>query len=879
MSAPKILVVEDEGLTAMELQRKLRSWGYDVPTFALSRKDAIKKADEIKPDLILMDIMLKGEGDGIDAAKEILVKFDLPVIYLTGHEDKGILERAMKSGAYDYLIKPFEENELHSTIERALYSHNIRKKLIESGKWFEKSLKKSGKALIVADSDGQIRFMNKNAEDFTGWRINETSSKDLIEIFNIKIDKKKVLNPLKELIMDINSAGISKNAVLIARDKKEILIDYSATPIRNDKGDLVGITIIFQDVTKLKKAEKSLIVSEKRFKSIYSSAPIAIEMYDNDGNLILANKASLDLFGVSDISELKKFNLFEDFKLEEKEKNRLIKKETIKYEIEFNFQTFKKTRSYKTTKSGIIYLEVIISPLSIEDESLNGYIVQFHDITRHRVMEESLVKGNRIQKGLLESISDVFFALDKDLKCIYWNKATETLTDVSSDDAVGKSLYELFPEVKGKRVEELYLRVLKTQEPKSIVKKFELDGNEYFFKIEAYPSYYGVSVVVKDITDSKSTEEFLKKSEELYKSVVEDQTDLICRFTPDGTVTFVNEAYCNYFGKGAIGNSFMLFAPGEDQYKLKRFLKFFSRENPVKVIENSKTMPDGIQWWQWFNKALFDQQGHITEFQAVGRDITEYKRIEEILTKKNQELKTKIKDKSNELIKARETIKSEINKFKKLEKESESSIRDKDLLIDEIRNRVKQNMQMISSLTSLHSGYIQDQIMKKFRDSQNQIKSIALVYENLYQTKDLKSIDLSEFIKTLTDDLLRSYGTGKDSVKSIINIKNIILDIDTAITCGLIITELFTNSLNHAFPKGQKGNIKIEVISEDNGFKLIVADNGIGLPKNIDVQNSETLGFQLINTLVMEINGKIKVDRSAGTKFIITFESPKIKEI
>lgn len=143
MAGERILVVEDEGLTAMELQRKLKFWGYDVPTFAFSRREAVKKAEEIKPDLILMDIILKGEGDGIDAVKEIRDNIDVPVIYLTAYSDETTLERAEVTEPYGFIIKPFEEKELHESIGKALHKHGIVLKLKENGEWLDKKLKNS----------------------------------------------------------------------------------------------------------------------------------------------------------------------------------------------------------------------------------------------------------------------------------------------------------------------------------------------------------------------------------------------------------------------------------------------------------------------------------------------------------------------------------------------------------------------------------------------------------------------------------------------------------------------------------------------------------------------------------------------------------------
>ena len=187
MTEANILVVDDEGITAMELQQKLKFWGYEVPTFAFSRKEAVKKAKKIKPDLILMDIVLKGEGDGIDAVTEIKNIFDVPIIYLTAYSDKQTMKRANITEPYDYIIKPFDDNELHESIERALYKHKIEKTLKEAGEWLDKNLKESGGAVIVTNKEGQIKFINQNAQLITGFTKEEAYIRDLSEVFNIRI--------------------------------------------------------------------------------------------------------------------------------------------------------------------------------------------------------------------------------------------------------------------------------------------------------------------------------------------------------------------------------------------------------------------------------------------------------------------------------------------------------------------------------------------------------------------------------------------------------------------------------------------------------------------------------------------------------------------
>ena len=168
MPKPTILVVEDEGLVASSIQNMLNNLGYDAPEFVLSGEKAIHKAGKIQPDLILMDIKLKGKMDGVEAAAIIKERFDIPVVYLTAFADEETLQRAKITEPFGYLLKPFEEQDLQSTIEMALYKCKMEQKLKEREYWFSTVLHSIGDAVIATDKKGKVNFMNFLAEFLIG---------------------------------------------------------------------------------------------------------------------------------------------------------------------------------------------------------------------------------------------------------------------------------------------------------------------------------------------------------------------------------------------------------------------------------------------------------------------------------------------------------------------------------------------------------------------------------------------------------------------------------------------------------------------------------------------------------------------------------------
>ncbi len=242
------------------------------------------------------------------------------------------------------------------------------------------------------------------------------------------------------------------------------------------------------------------------------------------------------------------------------------------------------------------------------------------------------------------------------------------------------------------------------------------------------------------------------------------------------------------------------------------------------------------------------------------------------------ELSMKAIRNSDGSVKYLEGFMKDITKRKKAENEIKTSLKDKEVLLKEIHHRVKNNLQIISSLLDLQANYVNDEeAVNVLQESQNRVKSMATIHEMLYQSADLASINFSNYIQTLVRDLFYSYGA--ENIESIIKVDHIFLNIETAIPCGLIVSELVSNSLKYAFPHNRKGEIFISIHSHNEEFELIISDNGIGLPENLNFKDiKSSLGLRLVNMLVKQLEGSIELDRTNGTKFCIKFKELKYKK-
>ena len=218
------------------------------------------------------------------------------------------------------------------------------------------------------------------------------------------------------------------------------------------------------------------------------------------------------------------------------------------------------------------------------------------------------------------------------------------------------------------------------------------------------------------------------------------------------------------------------------------------------------------------------------------------------------------------------SLEREVIKRKKAEEKIKASLREKDVLVQEIHHRVKNNMQIISSIIKLQSKHIKDKQALEFCKSiQNRIHSMAIIHDRFYKSKDFARLNFAEYVQSQTGYLIGMYGIDLKAINLNLKIKNVFLDINTAIPCGLIINELVSNSLKHAFPDGRKGEIKVAMhLLNKNEIELIVSDDGVGIPEEVDFRTNESLGLHLVTILAEDqLHGEIKLDRTKGSNFSI----------
>jgi PAS domain S-box-containing protein len=466
-----------------------------------------------------------------------------------------------------------------------------------------------------------------------------------------------------------------------------------------------------------------------------------------------------------------------------------------------------------------------------------GVLFSGEDITERKQAEDEVKESRVFLAAVIENIPDPIYIKDRKFRFAEVNKAFLHRHKVAKEEIIGKT-----------RFRETDAEIFKTGRKLDIPEQHyhDAEGNQHWTYIKKVPltdesgEITHVLTISRDITERKQAEEALRKSEGLFRAIFETAQDSI--FIKDRTLNYiqVNPAMEKLFGQPA---SKLIELTDDDLFGEEAGAHISEVDSRVlggEIIKEEHTKPvKGIpHTFHVIKVPICDSSGEIIGLCGIARDITERKRAEEQI---------------------------------------KASLREKEVLLKEIHHRVKNNMQVIISLLNLQSKHVKDKHdLEIFKDSQNRIKSMALIHDKLYQSKDLASIDFAEYIENLASHLFNTYSVSSSAIKFVADIKDVPLDINTAIPCGLIINELISNSLKYAFPDGQEGEILIKLYaSKEDTSTLIVSDKGIGLPEDLDFRNTESLGLQVVVALVEQLKGTIELDRSEGTAFKIVFKKSK----
>lgn len=260
--------------------------------------------------------------------------------------------------------------------------------------------------------------------------------------------------------------------------------------------------------------------------------------------------------------------------------------------------------------------------------------------------------------------------------------------------------------------------------------------------------------------------------------------------------------------------------------------------------------------------------------QTLSLEVRERQRAESQLQHAHAQLEHRVEQRTEELAQANQALARENEERQQAQRQIATSLEEKEMLLKEIHHRVKNNLQVISSMLNLQADRLDHGDSKTIlQESMNRVIAMSLIHEKLYRSEDLSGIDFDDYIRSLAGDLVQTYAATSGPVALEVLVDNIDLQVDQAIPCGLIINELVSNAFKHAFPAERAGKLNIEFAAGANGqLALIVRDDGVGIPPTFDIRKSDSLGMQLVNSLVGQLQGTIDIQSNAGTCFTIKFQ-------
>ena len=514
----------------------------------------------------------------------------------------------------------------------------------------------------------------------------------------------------------------------------------------------------------------------------------------------------------------------------------------------FEGQSLKLEREQLELNGEINYKEIYLSPIKNINNEIIGIACLAHDISENKKFEKQIIEKSSKLKAIFESGNHLIWTVNKSLELTSYNKNYFNLikSNFEKENFKENSTISVLDTIQNKERRGFWKKKYESVlagKPNVFIHKTKNENQDVYREIYLHPILLNnkvveVSVIAQNITERvKSENKIIEQSAKL-KAIFESGDQLMWTITKDLKLTSFNQNYSNavfdlygYYpeiGKTIRGDKTK---SSHSLWNEKYALAFEDRR--VEFISERTTQGGKKNIRQIILYPIKDNSNKVLEISGIGFDITENKINEEKITQ---------------------------------------SLKEKEILLREVHHRVKNNMQVISSILNLQSSYVKDSYaLNLLKECQNRIKSMAFIHESLYQTKNFESVNFSEYVTVLTKNLVHTYSINTKKIKLILTLHKLFLNLDLSIPCGLIINEIISNSLKYAFPNNRDGIIFVNLTVNKKNVKIEVGDNGVGIPQKVNVKNTQTLGLQLVDTLVEQINGTLKLNRNKGTIFSIEF--------
>lgn len=754
-------------------------------------------------------------------------------------------------------------------------------------------IEQAAEAIVVCDTTGRITYFSNTVSKVCKC---DPAFKRFEDIIDIRLsegeDAGKGILPVSSALKGATILGLEATLEHKSCQKfnQKLHLLLNSGPLRNSNGRIIGCVVTLTDITERKRAEEDLRKSEEisrqrleEIENLYRNAPIGLCELDHELRYVRLNERLAEINGVSVADHIGKRvrDVLPQSIADKAESQMLRVLETGKplLDIEIVGETLAKQGIERS------WMEQWL-PITDTQGFVTGLNIVVEETTERKKMERELQESEEKYRNIVETANEGIWILDPEARITYVNQRMAEMLGYNHEEIIGRSAWDFTgdeeKEAAKQSMEKGRQGIDRDHELKLISKNgtplwtivsskalFDKDGN-----------FMGSMKMLTNITERKEAEVKLKQTLNNLEKLVQERTIELekaygsLKESERGLAEAQKMAHIGNWDRSLTTNEvhwsdevyrIFGFKPKEFGVTYSTYLNCVHPDDQDRVIKAAKQALEGklssIDYRIVLNngeervvheefKVVFDEKSNPVQLRGTVQDITERKKAEETLEKMDK------------------------------------------IRIKEIHHRIKNNLQVICSLLSLEAERFSDEkMLETLKESQNRVASMALIHEELYKGDKNDTLDFAAYLRKLTADLFSSYNLGNDNISLKMDLEQVYLDMDTAIPLGIIVNELFSNSLKHAFPAGSEGEVHISLrraetfdkgnnvsdsdqhCNEIDNFRYIlrVADNGKGISKEIEIENADSLGLQLVNILVNQIDGCVELSRNCGTEFTIWF--------
>lgn len=705
---------------------------------------------------------------------------------------------------------------------------------------YKQAVNATNEGVLITDTskqDNPIIFCNEGFEELTGYSEEEVLGRNCRFLQNDDREQEAV-SKLRYLI-DAKQKG-KVRIRNYRRDGTMFWNELSIAPIKDENGKSDYFVGIQRDITKLVETRQQLRKEKEQFRLITENSTDMISRHGPDGTYLYVSPSSQELIGYTP-EELKGQNVFDNIHPDDRERF-LIDEEMFsqKTVVRWTFRKQTKSGSYK-------WVETIMRPIRDENtDELKEIQASTRDISERKEYERKLREEKEFIDKAVMSLPELFYMIDEEQNFIKWNNIER---DLGYTDQEVRRMHPLDfyrpedRELVSEKIKEAFEKGRVETEIEMIDKKGE--AIPYYVtarKFSRGEKDYLVGTCV-NMSKVKRVQKKLEESRTRWKNLVENDPNLVQILAPDGTIEFINNSGAEILGfddpRKLVGKNYFSFIEmEEEEFEV-------ARQRMEKVIEGGKAKLHTFKIKDNYGRERYLEsqavpitlEGGEPGLQQVAQDITDRM---------------------------------------KYERDLKESLLEKEVLLQEIHHRVKNNLAVVSGLLTIQRFKSEeDGINKVLFDCERRIKSMALIHEKLYQSESLSNVDFKHYIEDLVSTIKKTMGMHK-SVQVNLNCDTINLNVNQAVPCGLIISELISNAFEHAFKGRKRGRINIDLIEKKGRVAISVSDNGVGTTAGA-MKKKSSMGFTIINTLVSQLKASLDIQKANGTSVSFSFEKQEIK--